>query len=106
MTARCRFVYPDATYRESVDVLPHGVRRRRRPAAPAGELLAPRGPAQVDAAKLMESTRVKRLPVVNDLGRLIGMATRRDLLRVLMRSDSEIRHEIEGEVARLFETLF
>ncbi|WP_432839529.1 CBS domain-containing protein [Dactylosporangium sp. CA-092794] len=49
------------------------------------------------AARIMESAGLKRLPVVDDLGRLIGMVTRRDLLKVFLRSDEEIRREIENE---------
>jgi len=52
----------------------------------------------VTAAKLMESTGVKRLPVVDDLGRLIGVATRRDLLKVFFRTDTEICNEVKNEV--------
>jgi predicted transcriptional regulator len=58
-------------------------------------------PAQtsvVAAAKLMESTGVKRLPVVDDLGRVIGMVTRRDLVKTFLRTDDEIRYEIVAEV--------
>jgi len=48
----------------------------------------------VAAARIMESGELKRLPVVDDLGRLIGMVTRRDLLKVFLRSDAEIHREI------------
>lgn len=51
----------------------------------------------VAAARVMETAELKRLPVVDDLGRLIGMVTRRDLLKVFLRTDEEIRHEIVGE---------
>ncbi|MER7008307.1 CBS domain-containing protein [Dactylosporangium sp. NPDC000555] len=49
------------------------------------------------AARIMESAGLKRLPVVDELGRLIGMVTRRDLLKVFLRSDAEIRREILAE---------
>jgi CBS domain-containing protein len=52
----------------------------------------------VAAARLMDSTDVKRLPVVDDLGRLIGMVTRRDLLKVFLRPDDEIKRQIRTEV--------
>jgi hypothetical protein len=52
----------------------------------------------VEAAKIMESAQLKRLPVVDDLGRLIGMVTRRDLLKVFLRSDADIAREIVDEV--------
>ncbi len=53
----------------------------------------------VAAARIMESDGLKRLPVVDDMGRLIGMVTRRDLLKVFLRTDEEIRREIVAEIA-------
>jgi CBS domain-containing protein len=52
----------------------------------------------VEAAKIMESAGLKRLPVVNDLGHLVGMVTRSDLLKVYLRSDPDLRREIVNEV--------
>jgi CBS domain-containing protein len=46
------------------------------------------------AAKLMYSRKVKRLPVVDDDGRLIGIITRTDVLGVYSRPDAEIRHDV------------
>ena len=51
----------------------------------------------VAAARIMETDELKRLPVVDDMGRLIGMVTRRDLLKVFLRTDEEIRREIVAE---------
>ncbi|MFF0201442.1 CBS domain-containing protein [Streptomyces sp. NPDC005017] len=51
-----------------------------------------------DAARMMERHGVERLPVVDEEDRLIGIATRRDLLRVFLRTDDEIRQEILDEV--------
>ncbi|WP_408993541.1 CBS domain-containing protein [Streptomyces europaeiscabiei] len=51
-----------------------------------------------DAARVMERHHIERLPVVDEEDRLIGIATRRDLLRVFLRSDGEIRQEIIDEV--------
>ncbi|RZU23765.1 CBS domain-containing protein [Streptomyces sp. BK239] len=51
-----------------------------------------------DAARVMERHHVERLPVVDEEDRLIGIATRRDLLRVFLRTDEEIRQEIIDEV--------
>ncbi|MBC2906937.1 CBS domain-containing protein [Streptomyces sp. PSKA01] len=51
-----------------------------------------------DAARVMERHRVERLPVVDEEDRLIGIATRRDLLRVFLRTDEEIRQEVLDEV--------
>jgi CBS domain-containing protein len=52
----------------------------------------------VAAAKLMDREHVKRLPVTNDLGRLVGIVTRGDLLRVHLRPDADIRHDLMREV--------
>jgi CBS domain-containing protein len=49
-----------------------------------------------DAARRMHDRRVKRLPVVDDAGRLAGIVSRVDVLSVFARPDDEIR----GEVAR------
>ncbi|WP_128818844.1 CBS domain-containing protein [Streptomyces sp. S063] len=51
-----------------------------------------------DAARLMERRGVERLPVVDEADRLIGIATRRDLLRVFLRADEDIRREVAAEI--------
>jgi len=50
------------------------------------------------AARLMYDRRVKRLPVIAEDGRLIGILTRSDVLRVFSRSDEEIRRELMEDV--------
>jgi CBS-domain-containing membrane protein len=50
------------------------------------------------AAGLMYSRRVKRLPVTNDDGRLIGIVTRSDVLSVYSRPDAEIQREITQDL--------
>jgi CBS-domain-containing membrane protein len=50
------------------------------------------------AARLMYSRKVKRLPVVDDDGRLIGIVSRADVLSVYSRPDAEIRHDIIEDV--------
>jgi CBS domain-containing protein len=54
----------------------------------------------VEAARLMDRIGVKRLPVVGDSGRLIGSASRHDVLMVVLRSDAAIAAEILGKVLR------
>ncbi|WP_327365565.1 CBS domain-containing protein [Streptomyces sp. NBC_01217] len=51
-----------------------------------------------DAARLMTRRGVERLPVVDDEDRLVGIVTRRDLLRLFLRPDAEIRRRIVDEV--------
>ena len=50
------------------------------------------------AAKLLEEHRFHRLPVVDDEGKLVGIVSRSDLLRVFLRTDGEIREEVRDEV--------
>jgi CBS domain-containing protein len=50
------------------------------------------------AARLMFTRKVKRLPVVDPDGRLVGIISRTDVLAVFNRADAEIRQEIMSEV--------
>jgi CBS domain-containing protein len=50
------------------------------------------------AARLMYTLRIKRLPVVDAGGCLVGLVSRTDLLAVYDRPDSEIRQEILDDV--------
>ncbi|MFJ3705499.1 MULTISPECIES: CBS domain-containing protein [unclassified Streptomyces] len=52
----------------------------------------------VHAARVMEEHRVKRLPVVDGQGRLVGVLSRSDLLQVFLRRDRAIQEEILEEV--------
>jgi CBS domain-containing protein len=52
----------------------------------------------VEAAKLMIEQDVKRLPVVDSDGCLVGIVSRADLLWVFLRPDDEIAEEIRTDV--------
>ncbi|MFJ5708094.1 CBS domain-containing protein [Streptomyces sp. NPDC093105] len=54
--------------------------------------------AAADTARLMVRRGVERLPVVDEEERLVGIVTRRDLLRVFLRPDPEIRRRIREEI--------
>lgn len=96
---------------ESLDALPWRGRRRARrrrdkaAAASARDLMTTPARTVVDgeslpcAAREMDAAGVRRLFVVRD-GKLVGVLARRDLLGVFLRSDAEIKSEIENEVFR------
>jgi len=97
------------TYQDATDEWPRLLRRHRTDRAKADGLLARdlmTAPAitidadasVVEAAQLMEKHNVKRLPVVNDTGKLLGIVSRGDLVRLFVRSDAQIRDEVETEV--------
>src|SRR5256886_2066189 len=50
------------------------------------------------AAKVMYDRRVKRLPVTDENGRLVGIISRADVLSVFDRTDHDIYQEITNEV--------
>ncbi len=52
------------------------------------------------AARLMDEEHVKRLPVTDDLGRIVGIVSRGDLLRVFQRPDEDIRRDVAEDVLR------
>ncbi|MGW5735946.1 MULTISPECIES: CBS domain-containing protein [Streptomyces] len=83
-----------------------GTRRTRAKAAArtAGQLMST-PPVCVHAddtiaqgARRMARHQVERLPVVDEEERLVGIVTRRDLLRVFLRPDDEIRREVIEQV--------
>ncbi len=51
-----------------------------------------------EAARRMHTAGVKRLPVLDEGGRLVGIVSRADLLKVFNRPDQAIRREIMDEV--------
>ncbi|WP_405575722.1 CBS domain-containing protein [Streptomyces sp. NBC_01167] len=61
------------------------------------------GATLAQAARTMADRKVKRLPVVDDRGRLQGIVSRADLLKVFLRSDEDIAEEVRRTiVAYLF----
>ena len=52
------------------------------------------------AARLMYDRGVKRLPVTDESGRLVGIISRADVLSVFDRTDAAISHEIASDVIR------
>ena len=50
------------------------------------------------AARLMYDRGVKRLPVTDESGRLVGIISRADVLSVFDRTDADIRREIRNDV--------
>ncbi|MDH6108420.1 CBS domain-containing protein [Kitasatospora sp. MAP12-15] len=78
--------------------------RPRAEAATAGALMtSPAVSARpewsiVEAARVMDRKRVKRMPVVDETGRLVGIVSRSDLLRLFLRHDAAIHEEIIHDV--------
>ena len=54
----------------------------------------------VTAARLMDSSRIKRMPVVDDLGRVVGIVSRNDLMKVFLRADAAIARDVVEDVLR------
>jgi CBS domain-containing protein len=54
----------------------------------------------IAAARTMEEKEIKRLPVVDRQGRVIGIAARRDLLKAFLQPDQDIKAEILEQVFR------
>ena len=50
------------------------------------------------AARRLVEAGVKRMPVVDETGHVLGVVSRRDMLQVLHRSDGEIRQDIEASL--------
>jgi CBS-domain-containing membrane protein len=53
------------------------------------------------AASLMHAHHVKRLPVVDPDGKLLGIVSRRDLLTVFLRPDARIANEVRELLAEI-----
>jgi CBS-domain-containing membrane protein len=87
-----------------LDELMHHREHQKAAAVTAGELMTSPavtiGPDEAvqRAARLMYDRKVKRLPVVDPRGRLIGIVSRVDVLSVFSRPDDEIRREVTDDV--------
>ncbi|WKX69111.1 CBS domain-containing protein [Streptomyces sp. XD-27] len=57
------------------------------------------GATLAEAARAMAIKGVKRLPVVDDVGKLQGIVSRADLLKVFLRPDEDIAEEVRHVVA-------
>lgn len=68
----------------------------------APPVVVSRGTSIAAAARLLDRKHVKRLPVVDDAGRLVGIVTRGDLLRTHLRADGDILADIRTAVLRPF----
>ena len=53
------------------------------------------------AARLMNTHRIRRLPVIDETGKLVGIVSRRDLLSVFLRPDGEIAHDARQVLGEL-----
>ncbi|TDO41883.1 CBS domain-containing protein [Paractinoplanes brasiliensis] len=65
-------------------------------------VVVPGGTSIMSAARTMDRAGVKRVPVVDVRGRLIGIVTRGDLLKVHLRSDGEILADVRINVVERF----
>jgi CBS domain-containing protein len=54
-----------------------------------------------EAAHLMHESGVKRLPVVDEAGHVLGIVSRADLLRAFLRGDEMLTEEVEAFVAQV-----
>jgi len=53
------------------------------------------------AARVMNAHKVRRLPVVDDDGKLAGLVSRRDLISIFLRPDNEIARQVSDLVAEI-----
>jgi CBS domain-containing protein len=53
------------------------------------------------AARLMNTHHIRRLPVVGQDGKLVGIVSRRDLLSVFLRPDADIIHDVRQVLAEV-----
>ena len=91
-----------------IDGLMHHKEVRKAGGLTAGDLMTHPavtvrpGDSVEHAARLMYNLRIKRLPVVDAGGGLVGVISRTDLLAVYDRPDEQIREEIQGLILHEF----
>jgi len=95
---------PDPTGVLDASAAGAGGDRARRATTAAGLMTSPAVVARpewtvVQAARTMDTRQVKRLPVVDESDRLVGIVSLADLLRVFLRKDRAIAEEIRGDIA-------
>ena len=84
--------------------LPYRIRRDIATAETAGELMdrypatAPADTSVAEAARLMDRHQSRFLLATGEDGKLLGVVTARDLLRVFLRPDEDIKAEIVNDV--------
>lgn len=74
----------------------HGLTARELMTAPA--VVTTPDALIADAARLAAARRVRRLPVVDRAGKLVGIVARGELLRPYLRDDAEIRDDVVKDV--------
>jgi len=85
---------------------PHRAERRRAQGKVAREVMSPHpvtiapGMPTAAAAERMHEHHLKTLPVVDDEGTLVGVLTRRDLLKLLTRPDREVAADVRERMRR------
>ena len=97
-------------------MVPRDTRLHMAPSATEAHVLPPETVAEVmnphpmtvsestdlaEAADLLTTTGVKSLPVLDEHGRVVGVVSRRDIIHVLARPDSEIEAELDDAFRRL-----
>jgi CBS domain-containing protein len=88
--------------------LPYRIRRDIATAETAGELMdrypatAPAGTSVPEAARLMDRHQSRFLLVTSEDGKLLGVVTPRDLLRVILRPDAAIKAEISRDILSVY----
>jgi CBS domain-containing protein len=78
--------------------------RRKADASCAHDLMSspaiyvPATATVAEAARLMDRDDLRMLPVLDETGQLVGVLTRRDILRLFLREDAELRADIIRDV--------